>query len=316
MQRIVFTAADLARIRLRRSLGPVAEGAFAIGALTGSRNVEYTRWRSDVLRRLREDPQLYKQWDPRLRSLKSADDLLFLLNSRAERDTSGSGSSLTRSEATRLAMDMWRIGVVPYRDRILDRLSTECDAHGRIAMSGGVEQLLTTLHPRIVWNAPVLEIHDGPALDIRLNGRGLLLTPSVFMAGGVGRVVEADRESDSAALVFAVPPGIADLFRVAERVEPDCGRALTGLVGRTRAAALRALTDACTTSQLAALLDVSPSAASQHASVLRDSGLVTSRRVRNSVLHSVTPLGRELLGGRLREAVRAGSRLGASSAAS
>lgn len=322
MQRIRFTTADLARIRLRSSLGPVAEGAFALGALTGSRNTEYARWRSDVLGRLRENPSLSKKLGPQFRSLKAPDDLLFLLNSRAEKATSAhaahavhSAYGLSRAEATRLAMDMWRIGVAPYWDRILERLSTECDAHGRIAMTGGVEQLLTTLHPRIVWNPPVLEIHDGPDIDVELKGQGLLLVPSVFLPGAVGRVVEAERDTGLSALVFAVPPGVTSLFSRTEHSEASGGQALTALVGRTRAAALRALTDTCTTSQLAELLGVSPSAASQHASVLRESGLITTRRVRNCVLHSVTPLGRELLGGRLREAVRtAGGRLSAQSA--
>ena len=68
-------------------------------------------------------------------------------------------------------------------------------------------------------------------------------------------------------------------------------------------AALRALTSTCTTSQLAARLGVSPGSASQHASILRESGLITTRRVRNCALYSVTPLGMALLGGRLRPVV-------------
>ncbi|RSS36605.1 helix-turn-helix transcriptional regulator, partial [Streptomyces sp. WAC08241] len=74
-------------------------------------------------------------------------------------------------------------------------------------------------------------------------------------------------------------------------------RALSALVGQTRAAALRVLTDPSTNSELAARLGVSPGVASRHAAVLRETGLITTRRLGSSVLHTVTPLGTALLGG-------------------
>lgn len=58
------------------------------------------------------------------------------------------------------------------------------------------------------------------------------------------------------------------------------------------------LADGCTTGELARRLDISPAGASQHATVLRRAGLVLSTRRRNLVLHTLTPLGRALLGGR------------------
>ncbi|MFE4539281.1 ArsR/SmtB family transcription factor [Streptomyces scopuliridis] len=303
MQKIHFTAADLARIRLRSTLGPVAEGVFALGTLTRSRNTDYARWRGDVLGRLRETPSLNRPLVPLLRALKAPDDLLFLLDSSPDVDTSALAAlSMTRTGAARLAVDMWRAGVAPYWDSVLDRLDTECDANGRIAMTGGVEQLLATLHPRIVWNPPVLEIHGGPERDVHLRGQGLLLIPSAFLPGLVGRVLAAERDSAQPALVFSLPPDAAALFAIPDEPEVTGGQALSALVGQTRAAALRALTSACTTSQLAARLGVSLGSASQHASVLRKSGLITTRRVRNRALHSVTPLGMALLGGRLRKA--------------
>ncbi|MEV6422521.1 winged helix-turn-helix domain-containing protein [Streptomyces sp. NPDC051662] len=302
MQRIHFTAADLARTRLQSTLGPVAEGVFALGVLTHCRNPDYARWRADTLGRLRETSSLNRPLVPLLRALKAPDDLLFLLDSSPDADTSALAAlSLTRTDATRLAVDMWRAGVAPYWDRVLERLDSECDTHGRIAMTGGVEQLLGTLHPRIIWNPPVLEIHNGPDRDVHLRGQGLLLNPSAFLPGLVGRVIAAERDSDQSALVFSVPPDVSGLFAVPDAPEVTGGQALSALVGQTRAAALRALTNTCTTSQLAARLGVSPGSASQHASVLRESGLITTRRVRNSALHSVTPLGMALLGGRLRK---------------
>jgi DNA-binding transcriptional ArsR family regulator len=51
----------------------------------------------------------------------------------------------------------------------------------------------------------------------------------------------------------------------------------------------------CTTTELARRLRISPGGASQHATVLREAGLVTSRRQRNTVRHSITKLGLDLL---------------------
>jgi DNA-binding transcriptional ArsR family regulator len=58
---------------------------------------------------------------------------------------------------------------------------------------------------------------------------------------------------------------------------------------------LRSIADGCTTTELAARVGVSVAAASQHATVLREAGLITTRRQGSAVLHSLTPLGVELL---------------------
>jgi DNA-binding transcriptional ArsR family regulator len=42
-------------------------------------------------------------------------------------------------------------------------------------------------------------------------------------------------------------------------------------------------------------LNISPAAASQHTTVLRNAGLLVSHRDRNTVLHTLTPLGRAML---------------------
>ncbi|MGW7418194.1 ArsR/SmtB family transcription factor [Streptomyces sp. NPDC054863] len=297
-----FTASDLARTRLQGTLGPVAEGAFALGVLAGSGHPDYARWRAEVLGRLRARASVGPAPGQWMRSVKAPDDLLFLLE-RGQL-TGGSGSFRSRADTARLALDVWRAGVAPYWDRIQERLEAECDALGRTAMAGGMERLLATLHPKGVWNGSVLEIPDGPDRDIHLDGQGLLLCPSVFLPGRVGRVVESERETGMTALVFAAPAAsmrTADLWG-----SPDNSvQALSALIGQTRAAALRAVTAACTTSQLAARLGISSAGASQHAAILRQSGLITTRRARNNVLHTVTPLGMALLGGRLRDTMPA-----------
>ena len=73
------------------------------------------------------------------------------------------------------------------------------------------------------------------------------------------------------------------------------GAALAALVGRNRAAVLGAVADGCTTTELAVRVGISIAAASQHASVLRDAGLITSSRQGGAMLHALTPLGAGLL---------------------
>ncbi|MBO4207017.1 helix-turn-helix domain-containing protein [Micromonospora echinofusca] len=51
----------------------------------------------------------------------------------------------------------------------------------------------------------------------------------------------------------------------------------------------------CTTSELGATARISLSSASEHATVLRAAGLITTTRRRQSVLHVLTPTGRSLL---------------------
>jgi DNA-binding transcriptional ArsR family regulator len=53
--------------------------------------------------------------------------------------------------------------------------------------------------------------------------------------------------------------------------------------------------DGCSTGEVARRLHISAAAASQHTTVLRNAGLLVSRRDRNSVLHTLTPLGRAML---------------------
>ncbi|WP_308307697.1 winged helix-turn-helix domain-containing protein [Streptomyces sp. ISL-10] len=69
------------------------------------------------------------------------------------------------------------------------------------------------------------------------------------------------------------------------------------LLGRTRAAVLDALADPSghTTKQLAQRLNISPTSASEHATALRAVGLVTTLRQANTVRHTTTPLGTNLL---------------------
>ncbi|MEV7040408.1 helix-turn-helix domain-containing protein [Amycolatopsis sp. NPDC051061] len=81
--------------------------------------------------------------------------------------------------------------------------------------------------------------------------------------------------------------------------------ALARLIGPTRSRALAALRRPRSTTRLAASIGCSLAAASEHARVLRDSGLITTERHGKSVMHSITALGWNLLS--RRTDVRSGS---------
>ncbi|MFC9173858.1 MULTISPECIES: winged helix-turn-helix domain-containing protein [unclassified Streptomyces] len=177
--------------------------------------------------------------------------------------------------------------VEPYWPHI--RASVEADraVRGRALLDGGADGLLATLPPMIRWRAPVLEADYPVDRDLYLDGRGLLLQPSFFCRSTP--VVYRD-PSLPPVLVYPVTHTGAPEF-----AEP--GPWLGRLVGHTRSAVLQSIGNGCTTSELARRAGVSLASASQHASVLREAGLVLTLRHGSSVLHTLTPLGGSLLRG-------------------
>ncbi|MFG2713679.1 ArsR/SmtB family transcription factor [Streptomyces goshikiensis] len=261
MQRIHFTAADIARTRLRTTAGPEIEAGLARELFASGAGNAYARWRRQVYQRL-----------------------------RARNGPQPSSAPTTA--------DFWRAALAPYWSRVLAYCEAESDARGRLAMTRGVEELFATLGRRVTWNGQVLTLHDGPDEDVRLGGQGLVLSPSVFLAHRPARLFHGDPPRAQAALVFSAPPDGEQSDVLWDETGLSSG-ALGALVGQTRAAALQELRVSCTTGQLADRLGVSAPCASQHTAVLRQSGLITTRRVRNTVLHSVTPLGMALLDGKV-----------------
>jgi Helix-turn-helix domain len=79
----------------------------------------------------------------------------------------------------------------------------------------------------------------------------------------------------------------------ADRVAGDC---LAALLGPTRAAVLRALAAPRGTVELAGVVGISPASASEHAKVLREVYLIETLRAGRAVRHSLTALGRTMLG--------------------
>ncbi|QWF85959.1 ArsR/SmtB family transcription factor [Amycolatopsis sp. CA-230715] len=283
MLRIHFTVEDLARLRMVSDLGPLTESVFALNLLGGDDTVALRPW----AKRVRAELGAAARFEWVLREHGPLPSLLRLVGpggpERGDAPFAGRGAAAIA--------EFCRTVVLPYWGRIHTHLEQVRDARGRIVIANGLESLFGSLHPRLHWNPPVLELHHGPDIDVHLGGRGLLLSPSFFLHDRSCLVVDGVGEQGQRGLAFPIDAAMkAELW---ESREPD-DQALGDLVGHTRAAALHALKTGCSTGMLAERLGISVAGASKHAAVLRRSGLITTTRQRTMALHELTPLGRAL----------------------
>jgi DNA-binding transcriptional ArsR family regulator len=273
-------------------LGPVAESIFALDLLSGQRSHLFHELRKHFQRKLGDKLADMQQFSQEYQPIP---ELLWMLNRRTPATASG-GAAADRNaqQVAATVFDFCRSVVLPSWGQLRDRLEVEREAQARIAISGGVEGLLGALHPRFYWNPPVLVIADAADRDVHLGGRGLLLSPAIFLQARRHALIENEKESGMTTLAFSV--GAAEIGVEGLNDSWDAGeQALGALVGSTRAAALRVLTESCTTSALSERLGISLAGASKHATVLRKAGLITTARNRNTALHTLTSLGRALL---------------------
>lgn len=293
MRRVLFNLEALARIRVIATAGPVAESVFALDMLTRPNNANFNSWIQRVNTRLGTRSESIRALT---KSTRPVPELLWTLEPSLAADKIAGSAGLSSGEVLATVHGFCRLAVMPNWRRVRRYLEVERETRGRILTSGGVERLLSTLHPQIKWNPPVLEVPDERGGDLRLDGRSLLLAPSLFLSSKTAVLIDADRADGQPILAFAAPPDFkaaSDLWDTYDRGD----QALSALVGRTRAAVLAALADSGTTGELADRLSVSAAAISQHTGVLRAAGLINTRRNRNMVLHTLTPLGSALLSG-------------------
>ncbi len=178
------------------------------------------------------------------------------------------------------------VAIAPFRATIEAGIDADRAHRTRGLLDGGIEGLLATLRPLVRWRPPVLEVACDVDRTVHLRGRGLRLRPSFFCQRNAMSLADPD-----------LPPVL--VYPIAQEyrwVRPGPGNAaLPPLIGRARAAVLRAADDGRTTSQIAGILGMSVASASRHTGVLQAAGLIDSRRDGPAVLHRLTPLGATLL---------------------
>ncbi|WP_350279454.1 winged helix-turn-helix domain-containing protein [Kribbella sp. HUAS MG21] len=183
--------------------------------------------------------------------------------------------------------------LVPSSGELYQRYGAELGIRSRAVLHGGVDALLSSLHPDVEWCDPVLTTHgvsDDWVDDVHLEGRGLELYPSPL----VTNCLLLDASDRRPVLVYPC----ADL--PAADQDPTTADALADLLGRTRAAVLRSLTYPATTTQLSRRVGISPASTSEHTRVLRAAGLITTHRTQGTALHALTPTAHPLLTGESR----------------
>ncbi|MFF2899095.1 helix-turn-helix domain-containing protein [Streptomyces sp. NPDC057966] len=178
--------------------------------------------------------------------------------------------------------------IAPLWNRIGAATAADTALRTRALVDGGTRALLSSLRPMAVWEPPVLTVGYPVDRDLYLDGRGLLLVPSYFCW----------RQPITLADDRLRPVLIHPVDRTTAPTDASSG-SLTRLLGSARAALLyEAAVRACaSTSELAEATGLSLPSVSQQLAVLREGGLVASRRDGKRVRHAATPLGRRLLAG-------------------
>ncbi|NDU72376.1 helix-turn-helix domain-containing protein [Actinomadura sp. DSM 109109] len=208
------------------------------------------------------------------------------------------GDPATLRRLTDLLTRYHQIAIAPYLHHIHDAFTAERARRADAVLNHGPQALLTGHPPHhLRWNDGTLgmDLALEEPFDLHLRGAGMTLLPSWFAAGQATASIATDRP---VTLGYALTPhlGWHSASDADDAPEPHTGRrALTALIGASRAHALEALDRPLTTSQLAAVLHLSIPTASRHAAVLREAGLVTTARHGRHVLHTRTRLGTALL---------------------
>jgi len=185
----------------------------------------------------------------------------------------------------------WAVAIEPFWPQIRAVLDADVAYRATRLARGGIEALLSDLHPELELAEHAIQIQSSAAGgEHELRGAGLLLVPCVF----AWPHVMADIDAGNAPSITYGPRGIGELWPRTPPPDPN-GDALAALLGRTRAAILRAVALPKSTSDLAAELNQSMPAVSAHLAVLRRSGLVSSWRAGRRVLYQLTPLARSVL---------------------
>ncbi|GAA1844634.1 ArsR/SmtB family transcription factor [Asanoa iriomotensis] len=176
------------------------------------------------------------------------------------------------------------VAVAPYWVEMSAAVQADRASRASTMIDVGVEQTLRTLSPFLRWEASSLSYACAGGVDIDLEpgGRGVILVPSYL-------------KDQPSFMVLEDEPVVIGFPIQRSRQELTSRQPLADLLGRTRAAVLAAVGNGVSTTDVARTVGVSVGSASQHTSVLRAAGLITTHRAGLAVVHALTPLGRSLL---------------------
>jgi hypothetical protein len=320
VQRIHFSFGDLARTRVAQAPMPLTELDLAARALQDrSQPARLDAWRHRARARLPAEARMALSLIPPV-----GWSFVYPAQARTPAEAFEQMHAMTRKEindgfahiAERRPMPSWTrhladdpdlfaqyvdslaslyaVLLDPYENQLIECFTADRNMRTRQFVDGGVERLLAQTNPRwLRWDPPVLEVRmvNGFDQDLHLQGQGILLTPSLF---GTRAIVAADAEPQPQVIY---PAGHDEPLRGLTMLAPERAASISALLGRTRAAVLNVIAEhpGCSTKELAAFAGIAPASASEHATVLRQAGLIGTARHRNAAVHTPTDLGIALL---------------------
>lgn len=182
------------------------------------------------------------------------------------------------------------LALAPYWPRIQEHLEGDAIRRGQALALGGVEALLSGLHPRAAYCGSALKLDKTYEGIIKPMGRGITLVPCVFAWPHVEVLVQPGYRPT----VAYGPRGVAKLWTSSSL--PSSGTALGAALGDRRASVLKGLLPVpTTTTELARQLGLAPAAVSAHLSRLKDAGLVEPHRKGRKVYYRLSGAGEAML---------------------
>jgi len=182
------------------------------------------------------------------------------------------------------------LALAPYWPRIQEHLEGDTLKRGQALALGGVEALLSGLHPKASYGGGVLELDKAYEAIIEPAGRGITLVPCVFAWPRVEVLVQPGYRPT---LAYG-PRGVANLWSSSSPA-PN-GVALEAALGAGRASVLKSLLPVpATTTELAHQLRLSPATVSAHLLQLKAAELVEPHRSGKRVYYRLSCAGESLL---------------------
>jgi DNA-binding transcriptional ArsR family regulator len=322
MARIIASAQDMARMRFAAAPAPLMETGLAIADLQRRPRHAWPRWAAafpdtaapllDLIPAKGFGPQFL---DPLAIDLDEAVAMVLatprrflradLMQSWMNRPgtpapplwmrTLADGDRESLDLVVRGLRDFYLACVAPQWTQVVESFRHDVDSRLPVLASEGFTGLFATVHPQMHFQNGAF-VKPGPRRVMELGGDGLQLHPSAFWRGLPAFAIRPDIRGGNAMIYPAnpiQPPGTTTATPITTR-SPGAER-LADLLGRTRAAALHALRQPRTTTDLAGQLAISLASASEHTKTLREANLVRTTRHGRSVRHSLTPLGHQLL---------------------
>lgn len=175
----------------------------------------------------------------------------------------------------------WRRGMPEVFDRAETALNAEIDRGTQLLGTGGIGAVLQAVHERLSWSdGPPTAPQDPAGSDA--DEAELLVIPTALYGPRLAMRLRGERP-------FVAYP-VATTPPAAESIA-----GLRGLLGPTRAAILRQLSCARTTTELSEELQLATATVSYHVKVMQRAGLLERSRHRHNVFYELSATGRQLL---------------------